>query len=195
MQSTMNFADVELRILPKQAEGYPVEMTLNGEQEFAGALLQPQEWVPAASALEDGRRLAAWLFADSRLRAAWNQIRGQHPQRRLRLRIAAEAPELHQIPWELLVDPEDGETSTRVLAAATATPFSRYLAGQWRPGSPILRRPVKVLVAIANPEDLPAYGLQPIEVEAEMERLRQSGSGAGAVAAALHPERHGGSSA
>jgi hypothetical protein len=171
MQSTMTFADVELRILPKQADGYPVEMTLNGEQEFAGAILQPQEWVPSASAIEDGRRLAGWLFADRRLRAAWNQIRGQHPQRRLRLRIAEDAPELHQIPWELLVDPEDGETTARVLAATTATPFSRYLAGQWRPGSPILRRPVKVLVAIASPADLPAYGLQPIEVEAEMERL------------------------
>jgi hypothetical protein len=170
VQSALSFADVDLRILPRQAEGYPVEITLNSEQEFSGAFLQPQEWVSSASAIEDGRRLAAWLFDDDRLRAAWNQIRGQHPQRRLRLRIAEAAPELHQVPWELITDPEEGAT-IRVIAAATATPFSRYLAGQWRPGSPILQRPVKVLVAIANPENLQEFGLQPIEIEAEMDRL------------------------
>jgi hypothetical protein len=176
VKSAVSFADLEIRFLPQQAEGYPLEITLNSEQEFAGAFLQPQEWVPSATAIEDGRRLAEWLFADDKLRAAWNQIRGQHPQRRLRLRISESAPELHQIPWELLTDPEDGSAAESgvptVIAAAAATPFSRYLAGQWRPGSPILRRPVKVLVAIANPENLHSYGLQPVDVEAEMDILR-----------------------
>ena len=74
MPATLNFTDLELRILPRQAEGYPVEITLNSEQEFSGAFLEPLasgSTLPATSpsAIETGRRLASWLFADDKLRA------------------------------------------------------------------------------------------------------------------------------
>jgi hypothetical protein len=40
-----NYADLEIRILGLQSEGYPVELTLNYEQEFPGGYLDP-DWLP-----------------------------------------------------------------------------------------------------------------------------------------------------
>jgi hypothetical protein len=169
------YADLEIRILAEQEEGYPVEMTLNSAQEWprghlSSALLP---WVPSASREEDGDRLFEWLFADDRLKTAWAEVRGQSPYRRVRLRIDAAAPELHVIPWEILRDP-DGGSQAQDLAATASTPFSRYLAGRWLPGSPILKRPVRMLVAVANPSNLADYGLAPIDVEDEVASLRES---------------------
>ncbi|MCP4663754.1 MAG: hypothetical protein GY856_50870, partial [bacterium] len=89
------------------AAGYPVELTVNSEQEFPGGHLSPDilPWVPGASPAADGERLFTTLFAADAFKTAWAQIRGQHPQRRLRLRLDDAAPELHAIPWELLRDP------------------------------------------------------------------------------------------
>jgi hypothetical protein len=136
MQET--YADLEIRIRERQNDGYPVDITLNHEQEFGPGTLDPGflPWVPSASAEEDGRRLFDWLFADDRLKTAWAEVRGGNPQRRVRLRIDAAAPELHAVPWELLREEGEGDVP-QDLAAATATPFSRYLAGRWQPGSPI----------------------------------------------------------
>ncbi len=176
MHPTKHYADLEIRILGVQDGVYPVEMTLDGEQEYGpgklSAALPPG--LPSADPTGDGERLSAWLFADAGLRAAWCEIRGRHPQRRVRLRIDEAAPELHALPWELLRD-VDGEKVQ--VAAAEATPFSRYIAGKWRPGAAILKRPVRVLVAIANPEGLDAYGLQPVNVEAEIAELQQATEG------------------
>jgi hypothetical protein len=52
------------------------------------------------------------------------------------------------------------------LAAAEATPFSRYIAGAWIPGSPILKRPIRILVAVANPSNLADFGLAAIDPDA-----------------------------
>jgi hypothetical protein len=171
----VSFADLEIRILGAQDEGYPVELTLNSEQEFGRGILRADflPWVPSDSPAADGQRLFEVLFADEKLRSAWENIRGQQPERRLRIRIGADAPELHVIPWELLQDPADGQA--QVLAASTATPFSRYLAGRWQPGGPIFRRPVTVLVAIANPENLSVdFGLEAVDIDQEWALLQEA---------------------
>jgi hypothetical protein len=174
MTPSSTYADLEIRILEQQAEGYPVEITLNHEQEFEAGFLDPAflPWVPGPSPAEDGERLFAWLLASDPFKTAWAEIRGQYPQRRVRLRLDADVPELHTIPWELLRDA--GGTTPQDLAATTATPFSRYLAGQWRPGSPILKRPVKILVAIANPENLSEFNLAEVEPEKEWTLLAEA---------------------
>ena len=176
MQET--YADLEIRIRRKQDEGYPVEMRLNNEQEFEPAYLDPEflPWVPSASPGEDGQRLFEWFFADDRLKTAWAEVRGINPQRRVRLRIDAPAPELHALPWELLRDVGNGG-APQDLAAATATPFSRYLAGRWLPGSPILKRPIRMLVAVASPQNLEEYRLEPIDPEAEWQVLQAAAEG------------------
>jgi hypothetical protein len=176
MDEPGHYADLELRILARQGDGYPVEMTLDSEQEFGPGSLSAAElpWTPSADPAADGERLFRWLFADAALRAAWGEIRGRHPQRRVRLRIDAEAPELHAVPWELL---RDLDAAAPDLAAADSTPFSRYLAGKWQPGHPILKRPLRVLVALADPAGLDEYGLAPLDVEAESETLRKAVDG------------------
>lgn len=168
------YADLEIRILGQQEEGYPVEITLNREQEFPRGSLNPDllPWVPNASPSQDGERLFDWLLADPRLGAAWAEVRGQHPQRRIRLRIDSAAPELHVIPWELLRDRGAGGVA-QDLAATAATPFSRYLAGHAQPGSPILKRPIKILVAMPNPQNLANYGLAAIDPEMEWGLLEE----------------------
>lgn len=177
MTQNLSHADLEIRILEQQADGYPVEITFKGEQEFPRGFLTPDflPWSPGASPTEDGERLFNWLFADDALKLAWAEVRGQQPQRRIRLRIDADVPELHAIPWELLRD--TGGTTPQDMAATTATPFSRYLAGKWQPGSPILKRPIKILVAIANPDNLADFELAAIDIEAEQALVAEATEG------------------
>ncbi|MCB0192023.1 MAG: CHAT domain-containing protein [Anaerolineae bacterium] len=174
MTTSHTFANLEIRIQEHQEQGYKVDFTLNHEQEFGPGRLDPSAQpdltgVPA----DDGQALLTWLLADTTLQKAWERIRGQYPRRRLRLRIDADAPELHALPWELLREATDG-TPALDLAAAESTPFSRYLAGAWQPGSPILQRPIKILVAIANPTNLQErYKLAPLDVDKEWADLQQ----------------------
>ena len=164
---------MELRIFRAQGEGaearYPVELRVNGEQEFPRGYLTPAPgftpWRAEEGPGSDGERLYRWLFADPPLSDAWGQIRGAYPCRRIRLRLDEDAAELHAIPWELLREPAPGGVALD-LAAADDSPFSRYLDLASPPGGPILQRPIKILVAIANPTPMPA-GLQPIDVAAE----------------------------
>ena len=104
MSST--YADLEIRILEKRVQGYPLEMTLNGKQEYIGGYLRPDflPWQAGSSPAEEGERLFRWLLADSRAQTAWAEIRGQQASRRIRLRLDAAAPELHGLPWEMLRD-------------------------------------------------------------------------------------------
>ncbi len=175
-----HYADLESRILEQQDEGYPVEITFSGEQEFPRGFLTSDilSWTPGYSPEEGGERLFQYLFADDQLKTAWAGVRGQNPLRRIRLRIDASAPELHAIPWELLREAAPGLTPQSI-AAETSSPFSRYLAGQWRPGHPILSRPIKMLVAFANPDNLEEYDLTALDVNLERETLETAIAEAG----------------
>ncbi len=176
MTDTTTYADLEIRILEKQdGKGYPIEITLNHEQEHQAGYLDSDEvdkWLPGTSTSEDGRRLFSLLASNQEFTKAWAEIRGQKSQRRIRLRIDQKVPELHRLPWECLRDDDNHD-----LAASAATPFSRYLAGTWQPGSPILIRPIKILVAIADPDNLETYSLQPIERDLESELLKEAIAG------------------
>jgi hypothetical protein len=167
------YADLEIRILKKEAAGYPVEITFNGDQEFPQAHLSVD--LPAIDPSDPagtGQRLFNWLFADPHLANSWAQACGQQSQRRIRLRIDEADPELHTLPWETLHDPASGQ-----IAAMDSTPFSRYLAGPWLPGSPILKRPIRISVAIANPENLDEFNLTPINADQEFAALQQALAG------------------
>ena len=159
-----SYADVEVRILPLEGRGYPVEITLDLRRPFPRGYLAPDllPWVPGVFPVEDGQRLFDWLLADDNLRDAWAEVRGAHPQRSLRLRLDPDAPELHALPWELLHD------RAGFLAAGGDTPFSRYWAVSQEPPAPLDERPVRILVAIANPRNLARYrGLQPFDIAVE----------------------------
>lgn len=168
------YADLEIRVLAREEAGYPVEMTFSGDQEFPRGHLDPAilPWKPETSAAAEGEALFERLFGDPALRAAWTEARGQSRLRRLRLRIDETAPELHALPWEALRDA--GAATPGNLAADAETPFSRYLAGRWRPGSPVLERPIKLLVAFADPSNLDDYGLVALDLEAERRAIEQA---------------------
>ncbi len=179
-----SFADVEVRIFPAEqpqngAACYPVELRLNGEQEYPRGYLRLPEgflpWTPGVDPKADGEHLYECLFADAELSKAWADIKARCPRRRIRLWIDTAAAELHSVPWELVRERPAGGVAVD-LAATEASPFSRYLAGPWQPGSPILQRPIKVLVAISNPAKMPA-GLQAVEVETEIAALRAATQG------------------
>ena len=175
MKEVNIYADLEIRILEKQDRGYPVEITFNGDQEFPRGFLDPSGRPPidAVSPRESGSRLFQWLFSAPELMTAWAQARGRHPLRRIRLRIDAAAPELHAIPWESLCEPGDGAVA-QTLAAMDSTPFSRYLAGEWIPGGPILKRPIRILVAVADPSNLEDFRLTPVDAAEEWRILKEA---------------------
>jgi hypothetical protein len=172
-----DYADVEIRLLERQKLGYPVELTVDGEQEYPRGYLDPGDlpWVPSASPDDDGRRLLAWLLKDDRLKTAWAEIRGQSPQRRIRLRIDPGAPDLHALPWELLRDDQ------LALAADQDTPFSRYLPIRLRWSGAVRERPIRVLVVLSDPSDLQeSYNLPQLDLERERASLEAVFSSAGA---------------
>jgi hypothetical protein len=119
-----------------------------------------------------GAYLSACLFADPALKAAFAQARSSaqalNAFLRLRLFIGPTAPELHSLRWETLRDPLDGSpllTNQQVL-------FSRYLSsGDWQPVRLRPRGELRALVMIANPANLAAYKLAPINVRDELLRV------------------------
>lgn len=161
------YADVEIRILPREEKGYPVEIqitTETGEQQLPRGYVDAAA-LPTLSASatdsQQGQRLWQWFLNDETLRGNWLTLSGQYPQRRIRLRLDDAAPELHTLAWELLHD------GTTPLAAGSNTPFSRYLAGNWRPQPAIQDNPIRVLVAVANPDGLERFGLQAVDADKE----------------------------
>lgn len=173
----LRFADLEIRILPLEEKGFPIELTLDGQRQYARGYADAGflPWTSSLSPEEDGRQLFGWLFDDAALHTAWAEVRGASPQRRIRLRIDAEAPELHSLPWETMRAPEGDESLP--LAAGSSTPFSRYLAGPWQPGEAIPQRPIKIAVAIAAPDNLAEYGLAAIDAGREWEALAEAFAG------------------
>lgn len=162
--------DLEIRIFPsdERAAGYPVEITLGSQQEFPRGVLAADilPWTSSGDLADDGQRLFDALLADSALRSAWAEARGQAPQRRIRLRIDPTAAELHALPWELL------QEDLTILSAQADTPFSRYLPIALPWSGAVEERPIRVLVAISNPDDLEAkHSLTPLDVDLERETL------------------------
>jgi hypothetical protein len=89
MASQTTYEDVEIRILAKDASGYPVEITVQtgtGRQEFESGRLNPAGGPGVAGAgYADrlyGMALFNWLFADPTLRNYWTSISSEHKQRR-----------------------------------------------------------------------------------------------------------------
>jgi hypothetical protein len=173
MNQTNQFLDLEIRIAPRQGDAYPVEITLGSGQEFSGRLAASiLPWISSGDSAADGRNLFQALFADPALRTAWAEARGQSPQRRIRFRIAAAAPELHAIPWELL-RPDDA-ASNAALSADADTPFSRYLAVSKPWGSAVEERPLRVLAFISSPNDIEeAFDLTSLDLDVEQAALEK----------------------
>ncbi|MBN1248959.1 MAG: PQQ-binding-like beta-propeller repeat protein, partial [Anaerolineae bacterium] len=159
--------DLEVRV-SRGSRDYAVELTLNGGQVFSGGHLSKSilEWSTSGDATQDGVQLFESLFHDGAVRKGWHVARGLAQQqgalRRIRLRIDPDVAELHRLPWELLHDDEV------MLSACESTPFSRYLPVERPWGGAVAERPIRVLAAIANPDDLAErYDVPPLNVKME----------------------------
>ena len=172
------YADLEVYIMPKREKGYPVQIKSEGREFPKGYLAAEIEtWLASKNPERDGEQLYQMLLADGAIRDAWVESRGRNANRRIRFRIDEEAPELHLIPWEIIREKTSG-VITKTVAADSRTPFSRYLAGPWEPGQAVRARPLKILVAVANPDGLKEkFGLNPVDVEQEQSIIRDALAG------------------
>lgn len=113
-----------------------------------------------------GKRLFDQLFpgpiADS-LTSSLEKAREESCGLRIRLRI--EAPELGDLPWEYLYDPEDA----RFLSQSNQTPIVRYLYTRSTPRPLKVTPPLKVLVMISSPRDCTA-----LQVDQEWGNLQKA---------------------
>ena len=175
MTAVETFAEITIRIFPAGPDGrHPVEISAPGRQPPAGIVGPPPTGLPGLDPAADSRRLTDWLFTDANLKAAWAELRGRAPRRRIRLRIDSTAPALHRLPWELLAEVDLGG-QPHLLGATDATPFSRYLAGGWEPGAPVMEAPVRMLVAIADPDfAASSFPLTPIDADGEWKMLQEA---------------------
>ncbi|HEX9869743.1 MAG TPA: CHAT domain-containing protein [Candidatus Tectomicrobia bacterium] len=173
-----DYVDLEIRLLGKREFGYPVEVSVAGGPDFQRGYMDSGiiPWISTSSPEQDGERLFALLVQDWRTRSAWDQAKGYSTQRRIRLHIDEDAPELDSVPWELLREPIAAGVGQAV-AASSDTPFSRYLPAPHPRNIPRIDLPLRILIAIANPSGLDHYNLQPIDVEEEYRNVQQATTG------------------
>ncbi|MGH7602166.1 MAG: CHAT domain-containing protein, partial [bacterium] len=114
-----------------------------------------------------GGQLFATVFAGyvrSSFGACLNEASHQGAGLRLRLRLS-EAPELAALPWEFLHDP----STNRFLSLSNQTPIVRYLDLPERIKPLAVQPPLRMLVMVASPWDLP-----PLEVEQEWQNVKNA---------------------
>ncbi len=147
---------------------------------------------------EYGRALTRSLFATEALRSAFKSARARAGDALLRFRIfvGPSAPELHELKWETLLDPEDPWVKDAPAAAPSANgapaasappaflatneriPFSRYLtAVNFRSIPPRTDDVFRVLAVIANPVEISRFkvdgvALAPVDVDRELSILK-----------------------
>jgi hypothetical protein len=87
---------------------------------------------------------------------------------RIQLAISEQAGELHDLAWERLFQPVGSRSEA--LAAKAETPFSRFLISGAGDQPVYATRPLRLLLALANPNNLPV-SLAPIDVAGEVTAL------------------------
>jgi hypothetical protein len=174
---TTETVSIQVRIFgfDDSRQAYPVEAALDDGRKFAGELQLKEEELLALQldaqaygvllfdALFTGPIRDAYLLAVGRA--------GEHSEGQLRVQLWLDnaAAELHhQIAWERLYDTHTGRPLP--MAASAATPFSRYIGLPSAEPEPLNERPLRILVAVANPQQLPV-GLSPIQVADEIQSL------------------------
>ena len=131
-------------------------------------LLDPTASMQKSSPKEFGRLLFETVFRDAVLMCLRSSLTVAETRNEGRLRIRldlTDAPGLIDLPWEYLFDPE----ANRFLCLSLDTPLVRYLdvPGQIQPLA--VKPPLRALVVMASPEDLP-----PLNVDVEWQRMQSA---------------------
>jgi hypothetical protein len=201
-----DYADLEIGIHRWDQGNYAIDLRfLAPKQDAEDRLLDTGPALVAidrATLPEDpaeyGRALTRWLFATEALRSAFRTAKARAGESILRFRIfvGPSAPELHELKWETLLDPDDpwvkdtpagapgangaaaGSIRPAFLATNERIPFSRYLtAVNFRSIPPRTDDVFRVLAVISNPLEISRYkvdgvALAPVDVERELSVLK-----------------------
>ena len=174
------YSDILIRIgeWNEQNKAYKVEATIDDGGFFDGGSLCFDAAELLAVEQNNEKYGREWFDAllSEPIRRAYNVARGRAQalnQNRLRVRLWLDpkCPELQAIPWERLYHFYEGQYQP--MAATVDTPFSRYTSLEKAETNPISERPIRMLIAIANPQDVTTkYKLVPVPVLDEIENLR-----------------------
>jgi hypothetical protein len=169
-----DYHTLDLCIFPSVApDTYPVELNMLGGPTYPRGILRLDRdplGVAAIDSRDYGRALGKALFADEAVGNAYQEMFAaiRHGDKKVRLRLRLDAPELQSIFWELLYYPWAGEWHP--MAVTATIPFSRYVPARvWNRPVSASERPIRVLAIIASPAKLDRYGMVPIPAE---DRLR-----------------------
>lgn len=181
-----NYADLEISLHRHSTEAYAVEFRFSQPDSDADIRLATGEPALAQFELEKlnqlifdspeyGRTLTQNLFGNSAVQSAFAQALASaqsfNAPVRLRLLIGPSAPELHNLLWETLRNPQDNTplcTNENIL-------FSRYLSSlDWRPVRLRPQGDLSALVVIANPSNLSDYDLATVDIDGELSRAKSS---------------------
>jgi hypothetical protein len=155
------FAELEIGLRPRDRGSFVVDLTYSQPDSATDVRsVQPRVIKIDRTSLrrlafqdrEYGRSLSHALFGDEQVGRMFDEARTAAEQLkaalRLRLFIGSDAPELHSIRWETLLDPH----SNSPLLTSEQVIFSRLLSSiDWRPVSLRPKRALRALVAVANP--------------------------------------------
>ena len=180
--STAPWIDLALTLRQEQDRSYRADLRLRHPASASDcdlAVACPVTLDPIALAalsldpVAYGRTLAAQLFADAPLRAAWEQaatVAAVTPlPMRLRLDLDPRVEELHALIWETLMAPGDGPT----LALSERVLLSRYLGTRELASlTTDADATPRAIIAVANPSDLGTFGMAPIDVAGEITQMQ-----------------------
>jgi hypothetical protein len=174
------YADLEVLIATERGDGvYPVTVIESPAGQADGEFRPPmpgQELealvdrmrsldAEAATLTDFGARLFSAMFHGDVLSRYAESVGMTADAKGLRIRLHIVPPELTALPWELLYDPEKRE----FLSLSKRALITRYLHVP-RPPSPLrIELPLRLLIAFASPQDLPA-----LEVEAELTGIKKA---------------------
>jgi tetratricopeptide (TPR) repeat protein len=174
------YTDFLVRIFPfDEGKGcYPVEAELGDGSRFDdGQFLLDREKLLRSELDPDAYGMALFeaLFSGVVLRAYERAVGIANAETddrlRVRLWIDEDAVELHAIPWERMYHIHRGQAVP--ISASGLTPFSRYTSLEESDPEPVKDLPLKMLIAVSNPKDLPE-GMAAVDAAGEIETLYQS---------------------
>lgn len=185
----MEYVNLEIALSSRERDVYTVAVRWQPPGSLVDEIAEPGvatfDWAQlreyTVDSAKHGRALAESLFADNRVSQAFSNARVasevQKAGLRLRLFIHRAAPELHDLRWETLRDPDQPE---RVLLTNELILFSRYLSSLTARTVAIRRKQERprALVVVANTiaagQKGQAYDrvLDPVQVDQEIERAK-----------------------
>lgn len=169
----IEYVDFDIRVSDKTERGYPVEASysLNGRagtpsiyQVFNLDDPDFKNWLSFLEGLvaEEidtklfGKHLGQWLFP-YQIRALYSTLQGTLGNSKgIRLRLEIDPAELSSLPWEYCYD----DLRQNFIARNPFTPIVRYIDQPYTPNSLEAPRPLKILMVLANPQNLPALDAQ-----------------------------------